>query len=430
MPIKIWAEDCSIVATLDWIEYSRNGKPWTAYLPVYLRSVLYCDLLNQDARYIKETLAEIFIQDYAQELFKDYRNQTLEWTIKNIRNQHTAHLKKYEAIKVRIDALTEEIESPTYSTLSKEWLEELEAKLMEHSATLKSNNAELLKADKENWNIQVDNQTKYIEKLKDTHKTLQIQYKNLKEGLEKMSKGICPTCKQETKIPKETIEELKDSIQEVTDKGVLLNKDLEKENQKLELLTNKALEARDKYNAVAMQGETLISVESYKERVIIYKERLLKLWKMLEQREELVNNLIELNDNPIVEAYKHIGPKGTINIKLSEEINKGLNWYEIKLFEESSRSSEGKAVFKIYSNGIEYKQLSKSEQLLANIMLSITILNKTKSNLPILIDDFESFSTKNKTAIIKLLNKNSMEYIIAEVKGKKLEVAVKDAVAW
>ncbi len=426
LPVRIWAEDCSITATLDWNNYSRNGKSGSAYIPVYLRPVIYCDLLEQEGRYIKEVLAETFIADYAKELLKDYRQWTLESTIKSIRNKHTEFNKEYDRTKTKIDVLTERLESDTYSSLTQEWLEDHEATLVDKQLTEKLNDVKELKSNELNWRNKMVDQQRLTEKYSYLKDTLTKDFKKKKIDIDKVLKGTCPTCGSEVAIDETKKLNLSKEIEEIIDKGKAAAAEEEREEKKLAVVTTQYELAKDALASATKNVNPLAtSIEGYKERVVVYRERLLEVNKMLEHREKLVNDLIELNKHPILDAYKHIGPKGSINNKLSEEINKGFKGYEMVLFEDSSRSNESKAVFKVFHNGIEYKQLSKSEQLTANIMLSNTILTKLGSSLPLLIDDFESFSTINKTILVKLLNKSSREYIIAEVKGKKLEVTAK-----
>ena len=423
--MRIWAEDCSIIATFGWINYERNWSIGRPYIPVYFRPVIFCDLLNQEARYIKEVLAEVFISDFAKKLFWNYREETLEWTMKSIRNKYTEFNKQYNKIKIKIDILTERLELDEYKNLTQEWLEEHKAKLMEVSIAEKLHDTKKLKSDQRNLEIQIEKQQRIVEKFEYIRKTLINKFKDKKLEVEKIIKGICPTCGTEIGIDTKHKEWLSRELEKIIDEWKHAATEKNIETERLENLKEELLIIKDKLKAATMDEDPLVkNIEGYQERVIIYKERLLEVNKMLEEREKLVNELIKLNKHPILEMYKHIGPKGTLNIKLSEEINKKFKWYEMVLFEDSSRSSEWKAVFKIYLNGVEFKQMSRSEQVTANIILSNIILTKINSSLPLLIDDFETFSTKNKTNLVKLLNKSSREYIIAEVKGKKFEVKV------
>ena len=92
---------------------------------------------------------------------------------------------------------------------------------------------------------------------------------------------------------------------------------------------------------------------------------------------------------------------------------------EFNIIEENERG-ESRSTMSISHNGIEYKELSRSEKCFLNVMLSIKLMSLKGNQYPLLIDDTEMFSKTHIDKLTKLLNDSGVEYIITKVANTAL----------
>lgn len=151
------------------------------------------------------------------------------------------------------------------------------------------------------------------------------------------------------------------------------------------------------------------------ESIIRYAEALKLKNGYDDELQKTINDLITLQSDPVFIVNDYISPKGKLNQLLQEELGQLIPGCEIRIIEDNELTGEQKSVFRLFVDDVEYRDLSRSQKYQINIALSRKLLEISKMQLPLLIDDAEMFSTSNIAKLKGELMKSGVEYIITKV---------------
>lgn len=425
-PVKIWEEHCRVALHIGEDARERNDGDTAAYVNAAMRPIMFCNLLDQEYPYIKKVLADILIQDKAKPMFGKLWMWSIESSITNVKTTRTSTNKEFLKIKNRIDFLNEEISKQEHITV-----ENME-KMEEQYATKK---LELNKYSSQEGDTltSLDNWIKLLEsQSKDTEQRIRDYKVNLNRLLivmqtkldewTKLKEAKCPTCwsdykddsllqktRNEYKDAGLAIEELRQTIQTLEQSLVKITTEIQEQEKTRLAILNSA-------------SDTIISQTTLENEVNWLFKLIADYWAKLQQKnsreselQKLVDQLIKLEQQEVFTVNDKISPQGELNQLLQSEIHSIFPELTFNIIEENTYG-EFKSTMAVYYNDIEYKELSRSEKLFVNVMVS-TRLMELKPNIkyPLLLDDSEMFSKAHITKLENLLAKSSVEYIITKV---------------
>jgi len=323
----------------------------------------------------KSILAEIFIQDEVKDLFGNYYAGSIAATVNKVKDAFKSHYSDYKKAQGKVELLTEQLEKMSEIP---EWLmEEYNKSIKMLQPQLNPVNTEALFNKKKTLELQLLQLEKEIDKVK--------------AEIAQLRKGICPTCGSELSKDVKLLEEKELYLETLSTK-------------KQELIVEQAW-VLDEITKIAQSDTKQIS-EEYTQLIAKrtrLEESIKNRAKMETEQEFNINKLIELSNSDIADLHEETKPKGKINRFLQDKLQGLVEWYDITLFEGQDRGGEDKSTFKVYKDWIEYRELSRSEQAEANIKLSVAILNKLDSPLPIVIDNAEMLDEGRTKELEKVL---------------------------
>ncbi len=425
-PVMNGAAHCKVELTLGETEYMRVDSQTTAYVNAAIRPIMFCNLLDQEYPYIKKVLADVLIQDKAKPLFGSLRAGSIDTSITNVKTTRTNTNKEFLKIKNRIDFLNEELAKNEHITgENMEQMEEqyankkleLDKYTTQDGATLK-----WLEEWLKSLNSLKNEKEKLLQEYKLNLNRLLIQANKLVEEWKRLKENKCPTCggafTDEALLDKtrisyhdttKAIEELRVTISSIEQTLVKVNTEItEAESKKLEVLSS--------------SSESIVSQWTLEREVNSLFQLLADYWAKLKQKTEwedellkLVDQLIKLEQAEVFQVNDKISPKWELNQLLQEAIHEKFPGLTFNIIEETEYG-DFKSTMAVYYNDVEYKELSRSEKMYINVLLSTTLMSlKPEWHYPLLLDDTEMFSKNHIEKLEALLSQSAVEYVLTKV---------------
>ena len=433
VPVMTDKESCMVKAEINGVEYIREPGQTTAFVDVMRRPIMFCNLLEQEYTYIKKTISDLCIQKDAMKLLGTYWRGSINTSITGIKTAYTEKNKKFLATKARTEFLQEEIEKRNY--LTAEWLEEREIKLAERKAmlekytsdegtTLTNLQAKLTESQEALNELQkwyAENKLLLSQVLTDLSALVE-KWKSLKEKK-------CPVCSQ----PFESQEMVEKLREEYTDKSVQSAKMQERLDSleiKIKKYTDEVIAIKKEIDAIQMKSkDVLISKTTLEKEVAAIWESNIKYAEGLalkntyeDELQTKIEELIKIQQDELFVVNDYISPKGKLNQMLQEKLVALVPGLEMVVIEEDEVTWEQRSVMKAFREWVEYRELSRSQKLYVNILLSKQLMKLWEMSFPLLIDDAEMFSTTNIDKLKTELAEDGVEYIITKVCNCKLSI--------
>ena len=436
--LKYWADEVVVEVEFWGKSYDREWVGLGAYIDSKYRSLMFCNLLDQEPAYAKKVIADIVVKDQAKDLLGRFRLWNLDDSIKAVRNEYNTYKKMFESRQSKIEVYQHElaeIQDVSEEAIQerKDRIEELEKEIMSMDKGFDKDKMENMAAWISKYDDEINGRNREIEKLKDKLESIMERMVKIKEQGKTTAWGVCYACWQEIKEGKdEKLAKLREEYSELGgEKGVIEAKipELKKEIEEMEKAKE---EIQNTYNELK-KLDTSEKVRELEKELYMAKETLQKAENVSNRRKEyeekisvLAEEITETNDQELVDAYGAIGPSGKINQLLNEEITHLIDGFEIQIAETNKVTWEVKSVFYVKTEHdwqeIMYNNLSRSQKFMANLLLSSKLLEMDWKSLPLVVDDFEMFDEEHGK---KLAKKITGDKIIAKVSDKELEVKVK-----
>lgn len=433
VPTMTGKESCIVSADIGGVEYLREPGQTSAFMDVMRRPIMFCNLLEQEYTYIKKTISDICIQEDAMKMFGSYRRWSIGVSITAIKTAYTEKNKKFLATKARTEFLQDEIDKRNHIT--PEWLEEWELKQAEKKAMLDkyTSDAGTAITDLQTKLTESQEALSELQKSYSENKLLLSQVltdlSSLVEKWKKLTDKKCPTCWQAY----ESAEMVAQLREEYTDKKI----ESEKMQARLDSLEIKIKKYTDEVTAIKQEidsiqlksKDVLISkttlekeLSSIWETTIKYAEALSLKNGYEEELQKKIDELIKIQQDDVFIINDYISPKGKLNQMLQEKLIALVPGLEMIVIEENEVTWEQKSVMKVFWEWTEYRELSRSQKLYVNILLSKSLMKLWNMNIPLLIDDAEMFSTTNINKLKAELETAGVEYIITKVCNCNLSI--------
>jgi len=418
------------------VYHKDSSEKTNQYIDDMLKPIMFCELLDQDSFIIKRILTQILLQEQAKKLFWIYRKNNLDDSITLVKKIYNEQTKLYSKASERLEVLQGLIEK---ISVTQEQIEQIESAIekKQMQLTALSSKADMdidqlietkkrLEQDIETYDIALssyDVQSKIYNKERE-HLETQLSWLNQKR---------CPTCNtiiDDEELQRSSMEalkqqyiELKNNITHLTANEMSVFTKKTSTQYQLDEINIKLLSANWQDEKAILKTQIQKDLDYLNKELIIANEKLATKMSYEDEINNLALKLSAMSDDEIFRIYEVIKPKWELNRLLQKTVLNFFEWYRIVLFEDSVDWIEPKSVFKLYDEfGNEYKDLSRSQKLKMNIMLSIRIMSIIKSKLPLLIDDTEMFSDRNLDLIIKELTTKWVNAILTKVSQWQLTV--------
>ena len=198
---------------------------------------------------------------------------------------------------------------------------------------------------------------------------------------------------------------------------------IKKINTQIDALTSKVDEVQFQNQDVMISKDTIDrEIAMLWEATIKYGEALKLKNDYDDELQGSIERLIALQNDEVFIVNEIISPKGKLNQILQEKLMNLIPEAKIVIIEENDLTGELKSVFRLYVGDIEYRNLSRSQKVGINIVLSKKLIEIAKVDYPLLIDDAEIFSTANINKLKSELQNSGVEYIITKVCNCSLSI--------
>lgn len=425
IPIQDGKDSCSVIFEMDGVVYDRDSGNTSAYLDAMWRPIIFCNLLDQEYAYIKKVLSDVVLTADAIKLFGSYRAWSVHTSITQVKRMRTEKNKEYRKIKNRIDFLQQEIENRQHVT--NEWLEVYETSLAEKKAKLEKYTAggvsiNDLKVKLDEYKDQLHQKEKVFAEWKIALTRCLSDMTQLMEKWKKLTEWTCPTCWQKFSS-KELVDKLRDEYADKKQESNTIQSTLDSVELQIRKINDGIADINNQITKFQIDNQDIIEsqttlekeIASLRETQVKYAEALKLKNEYDEEMQLLINKLIALQKDEVFIVNEYISPKWKLNQLLQEKIAELLPGCEIVILEDVDLTWEQKSTFKVYQEGIEYRDLSRSQKLYLNIVLSRKLLEIAWHKFPLMIDDAEMFSKTNIDKLKKELDEGGVEYIITKV---------------